>query len=124
MRCEQKKSAVYAVKQSDTFCIYGAQVVAYGAYVAIKGLCGRRPEAFLVSSMEGNPGEIDGVPVRTPEGMDRDALVIVAVTELLQGEITAHLRELGCTNVLVLTQEEEHRLMGAYFARIGRFELA
>ena len=124
MRCEQKKSAVDAVKQSDAFYIYGAQVVAYGAYVAIRELCGRRPEAFLVSRAEGNPGEIDGVPVRTPEGMARDTLVIVAVTELLQGEITAYLHEMGCTNVLVLTQEEEHRLMSAYFARIGRFALA
>ena len=110
--------------RSDTFYIYGAQVVAYGAYVAIRELCGRKPEAFLVSSLEGNPVEIDGVPVKTPEGISKDALVIVAVTELLQGEIVDFLQERGYTNIFVLTQPEEHRLMAAYFAGIGKFPLA
>ena len=113
MKCEEKESAVDAVNQCKTFYIYGAQVVAYGAYVAIRELCGRRPEAFLVSSLEGNPVEMDGVPVKTPEGISKDALVIVAVTELLQGEIVAFLEGLGHTNVFILTQTEEHRLMAA-----------
>lgn len=124
MRCERKDSAVEAVERNKIFYIYGAQVVAYGAYVAIRELCGRKPEAFLVSSLERNPVEMDGVPVKTPERISRDALVIVAVTELLQGEIVAFLEGLGHTNVFILTQTEEHRLMAAYFARIGKFPLA
>ena len=36
------------IKETRQFYIYGAQVVAYGAYVAIKALCGRVPAAFLV----------------------------------------------------------------------------
>lgn len=103
------------------FAIYGAQVVAYGACRAIWELCGRKPECFAVTRLEGNPEEIDGVPVRTPEALRKDWLVIVGVTELLQGEIVSGLRAEGFENLFVLTQHEEHRLMSAYFARIGRF---
>lgn len=106
------------------FVIYGAQVVACGAYRAILELRGRRPECFAVTRMEGNPEEIDGVPVRTPEALDRNWLVIVGVTELLQGEIVSELKARGFENLFVLTQREEHLLMSAYFQRIGRFPLA
>lgn len=103
------------------FAIYGAQVVAYGAYRAILELYGRKPQCFVVSRREGNPEEIEGVPVRTPEALRKDWLVVVGVTELLQGEIVSSLRVRGFENLFVLTQREEHRLMSRYFARIGRF---
>lgn len=106
------------------FVIYGAQVVAYGAYCAILKLRGRKPECFAVTCLEGNPVEIDGVPVRTPEALDRRRLVVVGVTELLQEEIVSSLRARGFENLFVLTQREEHRLMSAYFERIGKFSLA
>jgi len=103
------------------YVIYGAQVVAYGAYRAINALYGRRPMCFVVSSMEDNPSEIEGVPVRTPEAIPQGVPVILAVTELLQGEILAGLRERGIENVFPLTQHEEHLLMSAYYEHIGRF---
>lgn len=106
------------------FAIYGAQVVAYGACRAIMELCGRKPECFVVTRPEGNPEEIEGIPVRTPEALGEDWLVIVGVTELLQGEIVSSLKARGFHNLFVLTQREEHRLMSAYFARTGRFPLA
>lgn len=111
-------------KNPGTFAIYGAQVVAYGAYRAILELCGRKPECFAVTSLECNPEEIDGIPVRTRETLDKDWLVIVGVTELLQEEIVAGLKEQGFQNLFVLTQPEEHRLMSAYFERIGKFPAA
>ena len=106
------------------FVIYGAQVVAYGAYRAILELRGRTPVCFMVTRLEGNPKEIDGIPVRTPEALNRDWLVIVSVTELLQGEIVSELKARGYENLFVLTQKEEHLLMSVYFQRIGRFPLA
>lgn len=112
------------LSNTKAFCIYGAQVVAYGAYRAILELLGRKPECFAVTRLEGNPAEIDGVPVRTPETLDRDWLVIVGVTELLQEEVVSGLRARGFQNLFVLTQREEHLLMSAYFRRIGRFPLA
>lgn len=106
------------------FAIYGAQVVAYGAYRAILELCGRKPECFAVSQMEGNPAEIEGIPVRTSEALAQDWLVIVGVTELVQGEIVSSLKVQGFKKIFVLTQHEEHGLMSACFERIGRFPLA
>lgn len=113
------------VSESDApFVIYGAQVVAYGAYRAIFSLCGRRPECFVVSSMKDNPAEIDGIPVRTIDRAPKNALVLVGVTELLQEEILAGLRRKGFRNIFTLTQREEHKLMSAYFGSLGRFPLA
>lgn len=114
----------HLANHAGPFAIYGARVVAYGAYRAILELYGRKPECFVVSRPEGNPEEIEGVPVRTPEALRKDWLVIVGVTELLQGEIVPDLRARGFENLFVLTQREEHRLMSAYFERIGKFPLA
>jgi hypothetical protein len=102
------------VTKHKAFALYGAQVVAYGAYTAIKHLCGRTPECFVVSDQTGNPREIGGVAVRRLDdcGLPRDTLVVVAVTELLQAEILA-----------ALGAREEHALMSAYFNDIGLFPL-
>lgn len=114
------------IKEAQCFYIYGAQVVAYGAYVAIKGLCGRVPAAFLVGQLQGNPKDIDGVPVAEleKEELAADAFVLVAVTELLQNEIVTALQARGITNYFLLTAHEEHLLMSAYFEGIGKFPLA
>lgn len=109
---------------SGSFIIYGAQVVAYGAYKAILGLYQRQPDCFAVSSRKNNPGAIEGVPVRTPEALPRELPVLVCVTELLQEEILAELQRKGFRNVFVLTQHEEHLLMSAYFRSIDRFPVA
>lgn len=107
------------------FYIYGAQVVAYGAYKAISHLCGKLPKCFMVNRSEGNPGNIEGISVCSNlENIPRDSLVIVAVTELLQGEVVALLERKGFTNLFILTQHEEHLLMSAYFASIGKFPVA
>ena len=111
------------ITKHNAFAIYGAQVVAYGAYAAIKHLCGRTPECFVVSSLADNPAEIDGVAVRRLDdcGLPRDTLVVVAVTELWQAEIAVVLRAKAYTNVFMLTAREEHPLMSKYFADIREF---
>ena len=111
-------------RDSTPFVIYGAQVVAYGAYKAIRGLCGRKPECFVVSSLEGNPKEIENIPVDTLEGVPRNTLVVVGVTELLQKEILSRLKEKNYQNVFVLTQHEEYLLMSQYFAGNNIFPVA
>ena len=45
------------------FAIYGAGIVAMSVYRALKSLYQRTPVCFLVSKAEGNPAEIDGIPV-------------------------------------------------------------
>ena len=112
------------IKGYGSFYIYGAQVVAYGAYKAIRHLCGRTPVCFLVGDLDGNPSQIDGVAVRMPDRVPKDALLLICVTELLQGEIVASLKERGVENLFLLSQHEEHLLMSAYFADIGKFPVA
>lgn len=113
------------IKSHGSFYIYGAQVVAYGAYKAIRHLCGKQPECFLVNCLEGNPRDVEGIPVCSRwEDIPRDSLIVVAVTELLQGEITEALEATGFASLFLLTQHEEHLLMSAYFASIGKFPVA
>jgi len=113
------------IRIHDKFYIYGAQVVANGAFVAVRHLYGKRPECFLVNKSVGKPEQIEGIPVCTDwKNVSREALVIVAVTELLQGEIVAMLEREGFANLFLLTQHEEHLLMSAYFSSIGKFPVA
>lgn len=106
------------LKKHDRFVIYGAQTIAYGAYVAIKYLYGRIPQYFIVSSLENNPSEIDGIPVKTINCVSCDMLIIVAVGDLLQSQIQL----MGYPNVFRLNSHEEHLLMSKYFG--NRFPLA
>lgn len=109
------------IKKQKNFCIYGAQVVAYGAYTAIFHLCGRKPDCFVVGSLEKNPTEIEGIPVKTLDSVPKNSFMVVGVTELVQKEVLPMLCGKGYTNYFVLSHHEEHLLMSAYFASIGRF---
>jgi hypothetical protein len=115
------------IRGHSKFALYGARVVAYGAYVAIKHLFGLAPECFVVSTLDGNPAEIAGLPVRPLDACALDAestLVVIAVTEPLQDEIAAALQAKGYRHIFRLTAHEEHLLMSEYFASMGRFPLA
>ena len=112
------------VSKHAKFAFYGAQTVAYGAYVAIKHLIGRAPECFIVSSSDGNPGEIEGLPVVNIEKVSPDTLIIIAATELLHAEISEILHSSGHRHSFSLTAREEHSLMSAYYESIGSFPLA
>ena len=109
------------VNRRDKFYIYGAQVIAYGAFTAIRRLWDKTPAAFLVSNRTGNPADIEGIPVRSPRDIPTEYPIVVAVTELLQREIVKILQAAGFTNIFCLTQHEEHLLMAAYYERINRF---
>ena len=74
------------VKKYAHYCIYGAQVVAYGAYMAISHLCEKKPDCFIVTNLRDNPSSIDGIPVRRLDGLAKDTLIVVGVTELLQDD--------------------------------------
>lgn len=111
------------INQYENFVIYGAQVIAYGAYVAIKYLSNKTPECFVVSCVNDNPGEIEGIPVRTLDAVGKDTLVIIGVTELLQDEIKHVLAKNGYIHTVTLTQHEEHLLMSRYYSSVGTFPL-
>lgn len=105
------------------YVLFGARVVAYGAYVALRHLTGRPPLCFAVSDPTGEPAEIDGIPVCPIDSVARDTLIVVAVTELVQKEVLPLLEQMGFTKLLPLIQAEEHALMSAYFSEIGGFPL-
>ncbi len=115
--------------QHDKFAIFGAQVIAIGAYRAIKGLTGLVPICFAISNpleapnegLLGNPSEIDGIEIRGLDLVTRDTFMVVGVTELVQKEVVPMLKDKGFTRLFVLTQHEEHLLMSAYFDSIGKF---
>lgn len=117
------------LKKHDKFVIYGAQVIAYGAYTAIKGLTGRTPLYFVVGNsdeklrdgLNGNPGEIEDIEVRTIDECPEDMFIVVAVTELVQKEVLPLLKAKGYENFFALTQYEEHVLMSEYYTSIGMF---
>ena len=113
----------------DKYVIFGAQVIAIGAYTAIKGLTGLAPVCFTVSGasgalrdgLYGNPAEIDGIEIRQLDDVSKDTFIVVGVTELVQKDVVPMLEGMGYTDLFVLTQHEEHLLMSAYYDSIGKF---
>lgn len=112
------------IKTKNEYVIYGAQVVAVGAYTAITHLTGKKPQCFAVAELDGNPKEIDGIPVCLIETIPKSAYIVVGVTELIQNEVLPYLYMNGYRNIFSLTQHEEHLLMGKYFKSIGKFPMA
>lgn len=106
---------------TDEYVIYCGQVVAVGAYAAISYLTGKKPFCFAVGTLNGNPKEIDGIPVRLLNTVPGDSHIIVCATELLHREILSYLTSQGYGNIFVLTGHEEHLLMSEYFRRINKF---
>jgi hypothetical protein len=110
------------IKKEKEFVIFGAQVVAYGAYEAIRHMYNRIPSCFAVGNTDGNPPVIDGIPVHHVSRVRKDVLIVVGVTELVQKEVLPFLKSNGYENLYVLTQHEEHLLMSSYYDSMGLFE--
>jgi hypothetical protein len=108
---------------AECFAIFGAQTVAYGAYVALRSLYNCVPECFIVGSVSDNPQNIDGVPVRTIDDCDLAlaTLIVVAVSDLLQDEVGDTLKRRGFFNLLFLNSDLEFQLLSAYYDEIGEF---
>ncbi len=109
------------IEKFDEFVIYGAQVVAYGAYVAIKGLFNKVPLCFVVNSLDNNPADIEGIPVKEIRNISKNIPIVVGVTELIQKEVVPYLNKEGYKSVYLLSQREEYSLMSAYFRSVGKF---
>ena len=102
----------FLVRCKKTPCcyLYGAGTVAEGLLESFNRI-DLHPVGVLVSQMEGNPIELDGVPVcalqAAPADREHDA-VVIAVTPRkpeVQQEIFLALEQAGYRNVIVLTEE-------------------
>lgn len=109
------------IQHEEQYVIYGAQVVAYGAYIALLHLTGKSPKCFVVGYLEGNPMEIDHIPVRLLCDIPKNIFFVVGVTELVQKTVLPYLKEQGYHHIFALTQSKEHKLMAAYYSCIGKF---
>lgn len=107
-------------------CIYGAGVVAYGAYKAVRELYDIRINCFLTTSSEGQPEEIDDIPVlplgKAPRNF-ADKLIIVATPEEYHKEIVQSLKEKEYNNYALLDSHHEYILMGRYLKRVQDIRL-
>lgn len=110
--------------------IFGAKATAAGLYRALSVLEPERIiKSFLVSDQENNLSEIWGCPVRATrtvseilsEEEKKQALIYVAVPELIHGEVKTLLEKCGFYNLIMLDSRLEADLMGRYFEGDGRF---
>ena len=104
--------------------IYGAHMVAVSVYYAMKTLypdC--KVIAFIVSKQEGNPIEIDGIPVvALDEFSRRNDCILIAVPENYHAEITETLCKRELTNYICINSKMEAALMEKYYAKTGKFK--
>lgn len=118
---------MYEIKVKDNlYYIYGAGIVATSIYTAIKKLYNCRPKAFLVSSMEGNPTQIDDIPVweiLMPEAIDSSGKYLIATPEVHHASITESLTQLGIVReqMIFVDNQLENKLMDAYYNSVQEF---
>lgn len=97
--------------------LYGAGIIAYGAYKAIKTVYDCTIEGFLVSDKSGQPRQIEGIPVYLPEECGNDlseCLIVIATPEEYHDSIERHLIQLQFLNYRKLDSHLEYDLMGRY----------
>lgn len=107
--------------------IYGAKSLALGIYYAIKKCYPEhRIQCFLVTSKEGNPGILAGLPVKeaaafSQESDPGDVHVLIGTPEDIHEEIRLQLKKHGYVHYTCMDSRREAVLMEQYFEREGRF---
>lgn len=114
-----------------TMYLYGAGIVAYGAYKAIRELFGMTVKGFIVTDKEGQPCQIDKVPVFSLgecEEQLSDSLIIIAVPAEYQDSIEWELIRRGMSHgipfgYIKLDSHSEYELMGRYLRKVLKLSL-
>lgn len=104
--------------------IFGAKSIALGACLAVQHLYKEEFEiiGFLVSSKEGNPDILSGLPVYELESFSqKDACILIAIPEDAQGEVVRLLEEQGFHNHICVDSRKESELMEKYYSDMGIF---
>lgn len=116
--------------KQEKLMIFGAQSFARGIYMALKTLYPSCPvEGFLVSSLNGNPENIDGVPVLETDifaaalsDAEKDNVkILIATPEDLFEDIMSKLTGLGFGNYICMDSHKDAALMKEYYDAIGLF---
>lgn len=109
------------------FYIYGTGIVGISVYTALKEQYHMTPVSFLVTSMEGNPEQIEEIPVRAAAEVSLgDDLALVAAPAEHHGAIGETLRLLGLSReqIIFVDSALENQIMGAYYGSLPDFETA
>lgn len=106
------------MKEEKQYAIYGAGVVGYQIYLAIREIYGISPQCFWVTSVADNQVEIDGIPVRGIETMDetdKDVPIVIATPEIYHTQIIQILSDKGVGKYYCITSQKEYKIMSQYF---------
>lgn len=106
--------------KNNYFHIYGAGIVAMSTYTAIKHLYHKIPVSFCVSSIEGNPSEIDNIPVQRIDDIsmiNENVCFIIAVPETYHQTVAGVLSARGIEDnqVIFIDNKLENALMENYY---------
>lgn len=110
--------------------IFGAKSIAIGVHRAIRSLYPEKQMlGFLVSSLEGNPEELEGIPVREistvsaelDKAEKENICVYVAAPEIVHKQMVETLKKHGFINYRLVDSKAEADLMERYFEKLGRF---
>ena len=90
------------LNRSCTIYIYGAGKVGKRIFHLIKRENKQQKvKGFLVSNLDGNPSNIEGIPVYQVDAVsEKDTLVLLSVTDIYQNEILETLKEKAFSNIL------------------------
>lgn len=92
----QKTEKLFEQAQNHPIYLYGAGIVASRILIFLSDLRLKdRIRAILVSDLEGNPLELDGMKIKTLDGLedDEEFSVILGVSEKYQNEVEQKLQE-------------------------------
>lgn len=109
-----------------TIYLYGAGIVAYGAYKAVRELWGITVKGFLVTDKKGQPDLIDGIPVYSLEECREDlseCQILIAAPAEYQDSIEQELLQRNLTNYRKLEAHSEYELMGKYLKKVQGISL-
>lgn len=110
----------------DAIYLYGAGVVAYGAYKAVQELFGIKVNGFLVTTDKDNQLEqIDGIPVHafTETKIGKSNLIVIVTPEEYHDSIEQVLQKQGILNYIKMDSQVEYVLMGQYLKKLCSLKL-
>lgn len=106
------------------YMIYGAKSIALGVCLAMREV---HPSdevvGFVVSSLDNNPCQLAGLPVRVLDAsVDKETHILIATPENVQAEIAAYLEENGFYHYTCMDSVKVALLMEEYYAKTGCYQ--
>ena len=107
--------------------LYGAGIIGYGVFEAVKKICCKEACAFVVSDNRKQPQEYANIPIMEISDYTHDImaddLILVATPPEYHDDIEQVLKGYNVENYVLITPSLEYRLMGAYLKQIEEFHV-